>query len=66
MRSLSQMSGKTCATLVDQSRDARPELVDTTGVRKCDRNWDIRLESYLPTGVAPSNRSRVYDRSHVF
>jgi hypothetical protein len=27
------------------------EVVTSTRVRKCDRSWDIRPESYLPTGV---------------
>jgi hypothetical protein len=36
---------------------ARLESRDTAGVmtltevEKCDRSWDIRSESYLPTGV---------------
>jgi hypothetical protein len=64
--------GKTCGMLIDRSRDARPELGDTTRivtsieVRKCDRSWDIRPESHLLTKVgymievASSDQSRAY------
>jgi hypothetical protein len=62
--------------LIDRSRDARLESGDTTGfvtsigVEKCDPSQDIRSESYLSTrvghttGVASSDQSRAYDRSH--
>jgi hypothetical protein len=49
--------GKTCGMLISQSCDAWSESGDTTGVmtstgvRKCDRSQDIRLESYIPIGV---------------
>jgi hypothetical protein len=58
--------------LIDRSRDARPELGDTTRivtsieVRKCDRSRDIRPESHLLTKVgymievASSDQSRAY------
>jgi hypothetical protein len=70
--------GKTCNTLIDRSRDARPESGDTngvvtsTGVGKCEKSRDIQPESYLSTevghrtGVASSDRSQAYDRSRIF
>jgi hypothetical protein len=47
----------TSGALTDQSRDAQPELGETsevvtsTGVRKCDQSRDKRPKSYLPTRV---------------
>jgi hypothetical protein len=56
MQSFSQLRW-TGGVLIDLSRDAQLELGETSevvtssGVRKCDWSRDIRLESYLPTGV---------------
>jgi hypothetical protein len=47
----------TCGVLIDRSHDAQlelgemPKVVTSIGVRKYDRSWDIRPESYLSTGV---------------
>jgi hypothetical protein len=64
--------GKSCITLIGQSRDARPESGDTIEVRKCAWSQDIWPESYLLTGVGhttrvvSSDRSQAYDQSRVF
>jgi hypothetical protein len=70
--------GKMCGTLIEWSRDAWPESIDTarvmmsTRIGKCDWNQHIRPESRSPTrvahtiGVASSDRSWAYDRSSAY
>jgi hypothetical protein len=70
--------GKTCGTLIDQSRDAWLESRDTTrvvtsiGVRKCDQSYvfrsesSIQPESRLPIRVGHTTGVASFDRSWAY
>jgi hypothetical protein len=73
-----RLVGKTCGTLINRNRDARPELRDmvgvvtSTGIRIYDQShifWPesvIRLESCLLTGVGYTTRVVFSNRSRAY